>query len=605
MALQEIRIPDLGGAADVTVVEILVKAGQEVQLDDSLIAVETDKATSEVPSSHAGKIAELKVKEGDKVNTGDLIALVEIGANSADEAPAASAPSPAASTSIDVVVPEGVSDASIVELMVEAGQAVKTDESIAAVETDKATAEVPAPQDGVISEWLIAVGAKVSSGDVIARMSIAAETSSAPSPAPAASTSSQRVEVRVPEGVSDASVVELMAELGSSIQSDGSLLAIETDKATAEVPSPQDGKILEFKVAVGDKVSSGDLVAVLEVQGSATPASPAVQPSSRAPSTASAQASPSAPAQTSLPSNQQKLGTVLHASPSVRQLARELGVDLSLISKASGPKGRITFADVKSFVKDALKSGPTGSAGIPKIDVPDFSSFGEVEEKPLNGIKKATGSHLSKAWLNIPMVTHFEEANISGMEDFRKQLNSRKGEFPKATPLAFITKAVIKALQEFPQVNSSLSADGASLFYKKYYNIGIAVDTPRGLLVPVIKNANQLSIDQLSAAISELGAKGRSSKLGPADMEGGSFTISSLGGLGGTNFTPLVNAPEAAILGVAKSSIQPLWNGSSFEPQLILPFSVSYDHRILDGGEVARFASKIKLYLEDMRHILV
>ena len=548
---------------------------------------------------------------------------------------------------IDIVVPDGVSGAAVVEIMGQVGAELAADESLLAIETDKATAEVPSPARGKLLSLSVELGATVSSGDVIGQLELAAGSgveagpeagiaASAASPA-AAATPATEMDIVVPDGVSGAAVVEIMRQVGAELAADESLLAIETDKATAEVPSPARGKLLSLSVELGATVSSGDVIGKLELAaGSGVEAGPEASIAASAASSAAAatpatssSASPkpeppeppepvdSAPApvaaENAVLTNAQRLGASVHASPSVRQFARELGVDLGLISQPSGPKGRVTFADVKGFVKAVMKGTSSALAangfGIPPIELPDFGQFGPTEEQALSKIKQITGAHLHKGWLNIPMVTHFEEADITELENFRQDLNKRaatvKGDRPKATPLAFIVKAVVKALEQFPQVNSSLSSDGKSLILKKYYNIGIAVDTPRGLLVPVIKNAQRLSLDEISAYIKELGSKGRAAKLGPNDMEGASFTISSLGGLGGSNFTPLVNPPEAAIMGVAKSAMKPVWNGREFVPRLILPFSISYDHRVLDGGEVARFGSTLAGYLNDLRLILV
>ncbi len=535
---------------------------------------------------------------------------------------------------IDIVVPDGVEDAEVVEIMQTSGGRVAEDESLIAIETDKATAEVPAPAAGEITGLTVQIGDTVSSGDVIGKLATAASAASVPeeaatpaapavpvksdTPAPAVGGGSE-IDIVVPDGVEGAAVVEIIQTVSARVAEGESLIAIETDKATAEVPAPVAGEITGLTVQIGDTVSSGDVIGKLAPIG-AEPAEvgPAVS-SAEVGSLPDALAAPVAvdPApvaavttSVAVPTNSQSMGASVHASPSLRQFARELGVELSRISQASGPKGRITFADVKALVKSVMNSpGTGGAARIPQIALPDFAKFGPTEEQALSKIKQITGQHLSAGWLNIPLVTHFEEADISDLEEFRKELNKRrgveKGELPKTTPLAFIVKAVIKALQQYPQLNSSLSASGQSLILKKYYNIGIAVDTPRGLLVPVIPNADQLSLDEISARIKELGSKGRAGKLGPKDMEGGTFTISSLGSLGGTNFTPLVNPPESAILGVAKSAMKPVWNGSGFEPRLILPLSVSYDHRILDGGEVARFGTTLAGCLKDLRYILV
>ena len=584
---------------------------------------------------------------------------------------------------IDVLVPDGVEGATVIEIMLEAGAEVEAEESLLAIETDKATAEVPAPAAGKLLEIIAKVGDSVSSGSVIGKLQVA-ETAESSAPAAIEANSQQKTgaknrqedeadvpaptdtaktaktepasgganiqDILVPDGVEGATVIEIMREAGAEIEAEESLLAIETDKATAEVPAPTAGTLLEITAKIGESVSSGSVIGKLQVAGRADHAAPAEKPaeahtkdaketqtkneSENTPQKQTAEAADEGPQknegneENTEPAepifvNAQSPGAQFHASPAVRQFARELGVELESIAKPSGPKGRITFADVKTLVKSVMSRPNAASAtntlgrAIPEIELPDFRKFGEIEERALSKIKQLTGEHLHKGWLNIPLVTHFEEADISELEAFRSELNQRpavavaKGELPelpklpKTTALSFIVKAVVRALQQYPQLNSSISSDGKSIILKKYYNIGIAVDTPRGLLVPVIPNADALSLDQISAQIKMLGTKGRAGKLGPQDMEGGTFTISSLGSLGGTNFTPLVNTPEAAILGVAKAQMKPVWNGSEFAPRLILPFSVSYDHRILDGGEVARFGAALAGYLGDLRYILV
>ena len=516
---------------------------------------------------------------------------------------------------MDILVPDGVTDAAVIEIMLEAGAVVETDESLLAIETDKATAEVPAPAAGKLIEISVQTGDSVSSGSVIGKLQVGDDVAEPEDGANAkiedeANIPANIIDIVVPDGVADAAVIEIMREAGAEVETDESLLAIETDKATAEVPAPAAGKLLEISVQTGDSVSSGSVIGRLQVGGNAAPAEtktakmpPTAATVKEAATAGALETTPKEPP--APPVNRQSPGAQFHASPSVRQFARELGVELGRIQQPSGPKGRITFADVKALVKIVMSGN--GNAVLPELELPDFRKFGETEERPLSKIKQLTGEHLHKGWLNIPLVTHFEEADISELEAFRKELNQRpavaKGELGKTTALSFIVKAVVRALQHYPQLNSSLS--GKSIILKKYYHIGIAVDTPRGLLVPVIPNADTLSLDQISAQIKMLGTKGRAGKLESQDMEGGSFTISSLGSLGGTNFTPLVNAPEAAILGVAKAAMKPVWNGSEFVPRLILPFSVSYDHRILDGGEVARFATALAGYLSDLRYILV
>ena len=416
-------------------------------------------------------------------------------------------------------------------------------------------------------------------------------------------------------------IIEMLAQAGDTVAEEDSLMTLESDKATMEIPSPISGTIKEWKVGLGDKVSTGDLIAMVEVEAGASAPAPAKEERKAAPAVAAqpepakaaptpAPVAPSAPAaQQERPINTQSAGAKFHASPSVRRFARELGVELEHVS-GQGPKGRILQTDIQSFVKSVMQGkasvGTQGGAGIPPIPTIDFSQFGETETVDLSRIKKVSGQHLSKCWLNVPHVTQFDEADITEMEAFRQSMKDQAAkEGIKLTPLVFIMKAVVAALKAYPNFNASLSSDGSQLIVKKYINIGVAVDTPNGLVVPVIKDADKKSLYDLSRELIELSGKAREGKLSPADMSGGTFTISSLGGIGGTNFTPIVNAPEVGILGVARSAMKPVWNGSEFEPRLMLPLSVSYDHRVIDGAEGARFTTTISRYLTDIRQMLL
>lgn len=416
-------------------------------------------------------------------------------------------------------------------------------------------------------------------------------------------------------------IIEMLAQAGDTVAEEDSLMTLESDKATMEIPSPISGTIKEWKVGLGDKVSTGDLIAMVEVEAGASAPAPAKEEPKAAPAVAAqpapakaaptpAPAAPSAPAAPQeRPINTQSAGAKFHASPSVRRFARELGVELEHVS-GQGPKGRILQTDIQLFVKSVMQGkasvGTQGGAGIPPIPTIDFSQFGETETVDLSRIKKVSGQHLSKCWLNVPHVTQFDEADITEMEAFRQSMKDQAAkEGIKLTPLVFIMKAVVAALKAYPNFNASLSSDGSQLIVKKYINIGVAVDTPNGLVVPVIKDADKKSLYDLSRELIELSGKAREGKLSPADMSGGTFTISSLGGIGGTNFTPIVNAPEVGILGVARSAMKPVWNGSEFEPRLMLPLSVSYDHRVIDGAEGARFTTTISRYLTDIRQMLL
>jgi pyruvate dehydrogenase E2 component (dihydrolipoamide acetyltransferase) len=540
----EIHVPDIG-ADEVEVTEVLVKVGDKVALDQSLLSVEGDKASMEVPAAQAGTVKEIKVKAGDKVKTGSLIMVFE-AEGAAVAAPAAAAPAPVAAPA-----------------------------SVAAAPAAPATAELK--------------------------------------------------EVQVPDIGGDAvEVTEVMVKVGDTVAADQSLLSVEGDKASMEVPAPFAGTVKEIKVKVGDKVQTGSSVFVFEVAGSApSAAAPAVAApaaaaapapvAAPAPAASAPAAAPSAPA-SEFTENQ----AYAHASPVVRRLAREFGVDLSKVT-GTARKGRVQREDVQNYVKNIIAQVASGkgnvtsssnSVGFDLIPWPkvDFSKFGAVEEKPLSRIQKLSGANLHRNWVRIPHVTQFDEADITGLEEFRKEQNAladKKKMGVKYTPLVFIMKAVAKAMEEFPTFNSSLSDDGSSLILKKYVHLGIAVDTPNGLVVPVVRDVNKKGIIELSRELQDISLKAREGKLTAADMQGGCFTISSLGGIGGTAFTPIVNAPEVAILGVSKSDIKPKWNGKEFEPRLMVPLSVSYDHRVIDGALAARFTATLASYLADIRQIIM
>jgi pyruvate dehydrogenase E2 component (dihydrolipoamide acetyltransferase) len=431
---------------------------------------------------------------------------------------------------------------------------------------------------------------------------------------------SSLIEVKVPDvgNVPEIDIVEVLVQPGDVVALEQTLAVMETDKATMDLPSSAAGIIKTIHIKPGDKVSEGTLIATVEA-GESTPAAPAetvatpapLEPApTAAPVVEAPKAEPAKPVSTpiapvSIASND---GFKPHATPSVRLFARELGVDLSKIQNGSGRKGRILQDDVKNFVKQAMTSGvaTTGGAGIPAIPAVDFSQFGEIEEKPLSKIKRLTGQNLTRVWLNLPLVTYHDEVAIDEMEEFRKSVNAGQGkEGVKLTGLVFIMKALVAAMQKYPAFNSSLSPEGDKLYFKKYFHIGIAVDTPNGLVVPVIRDVDKKGIFQLSVELGEMSELARLGKLKPADMQGGCMTISSLGGIGGTAFTPIVNAPEVAILGVTRSKFQPIWNGKEFEPKLMLPLDITYDHRVIDGAEGARFMEALKANLADIRRLLL
>ncbi|HIF9073134.1 TPA: pyruvate dehydrogenase complex dihydrolipoyllysine-residue acetyltransferase [Photobacterium damselae] len=622
----EINVPDIG-ADEVEVTEILVSVGDKVEEEQSLITVEGDKASMEVPASQAGIVKEIKIAEGDKVSTGSLIMIFEAeGAATAAPAPAAeaapvAASAPAAAAELkEVHVPDiGGDEVEVTEIMVSIGDSIEEEQSLLTVEGDKASMEVPAPFAGTLKEIKVATGDKVSTGSLIMIFEVAG---SAPAAAPIAqaaapvAAASAAKEVNVPDiGGDEVEVTEIMVVVGDTVEEEQSLITVEGDKASMEVPAPFAGTVKEIKIATGDKVSTGSLIMIFEVAGSAPVAAPVAQAAASTPAAAPAPAATKAEAPAAS-SEFVENNEYSHASPVVRRLAREFGVNLAKV-KGTGRKNRILKEDVQNFVKDALKRLESGAAsgkgdgsalGLlpwPKVD---FSKFGETEVQPLSRIKKISGANLHRNWVMIPHVTQWDNADITALEAFRKEQNAieaKKDTGMKITPLVFIMKAAAKALEAFPAFNSSLSEDGESLILKKYVNIGIAVDTPNGLVVPVFKDVNKKGIYELSAELAEVSKKARAGKLTAADMQGGCFTISSLGGIGGTAFTPIVNAPEVGILGVSKSEMKPVWNGKEFEARLQLPLSLSYDHRVIDGAEGARFITYLNGCLSDIRRLVL
>jgi pyruvate dehydrogenase E2 component (dihydrolipoamide acetyltransferase) len=554
MALVEVKVPDIGDFKEVEVIELLVRPGDTVAVDQSLLTVESDKASMEIPSSHAGVVKEMKVKLGDKVSEGTLVLMLEAAGAAAA---AAAAPAPAA---------------------------------IAA--SAPAAAAVPAPA------------------------------------APAAAATTGPIDVRVPDigDFDEVAVIEVFVKPGDAVKVEQSLITVESDKASMEIPSSHAGVVSEVKVKLGDKVAKGSLIAILQGAVGSTAAPAAVAPVATAgmPAPAALPASVAhAPPTAALPPHEPTAPTAAlpHASPSIRRLARELGVPLDEV-KGSGPKGRITQADVESFVKGVMAgavqtaaqkakapaaAGAAGGGAFPGL-LPwpqvDFAKFGPVERKDLSRIKKISGANLHRNWVMIPHVTNNDEADITDLEALRVQLNKENEKSGiKITMLGFVIKAVVAALQKFPQFNASL--DGDQLVYKQYFHIGFAADTPNGLVVPVLKDADKKGLMQISQEMNDLAKKARDGKLGPAEMTGGCFSISSLGGIGGTHFTPIINAPEVAILGLSKGTMKPVWDGKTFQPRLTLPLSLSYDHRVIDGASAARFNAYIGQILADFRRVLL
>ena len=568
MATIEVKVPDIGDFSEVAVIEVLVKAGDTIMVEQSLVTVESDKASMEIPSSHAGVVKDLKIQLGDKVSEGSVVLLLE------------------------------------------------TADAAAGAEPSPANAEAPVAGSEVVP------GA--SEASAAAR---AADTAGAGQQA-AASAPLGSVEVLVPDigDFKDVAVIELFVKPGDTVKVEQSLLTVESDKASMEIPSSHAGTVKEVKVNLGDKINQGDLIVVLEAAAGAAAPAPATasapaaaapaQASAPAPAAAQPAAAPAAPAAAHDPASTPASSKLPHASPSVRKFARELGVPLAEV-KGTGPKGRIQQSDVQAFTKSVMAgdlrtqaqaakapAGGGGGAGLDLLPWPkvDFAKFGEIETKPLSRIKKISAQNLSRNWVMIPAVTYHEDADITDLEAFRVQLNKENEKAGiKVTMLAFLIKASVKALQKFPEFNSSL--DGDNLVLKKYFNIAFAADTPNGLVVPVVKNADQKSVFEIAQESGELAKKARDGKLGPADMQGACFTISSLGGIGGTYFAPIVNAPEVAILGVNKSAMKPVWDGKQFVPRLTLPLSLTADHRVIDGALATRFNVYLAQLLADFRRV--
>ncbi|MEW7313635.1 pyruvate dehydrogenase complex dihydrolipoyllysine-residue acetyltransferase [Buttiauxella gaviniae] len=626
----EIKVPDIG-ADEVEVTEIMVKVGDKVEAEQSIISVEGDKASMEVPSPQAGVVKEIKVAVGDKVETGKLIMIFESAEGAAQAAPApaeekkeaAPAAAPAAAAAKEVNVPDiGGDEVEVTEIMVKVGDKVEAEQSLITVEGDKASMEVPAPFAGVVKEIKINTGDKVSTGSLIMVFEVAgaapaaSEAKAEAAPAQAAPAASGSKEVNVPDiGGDEVEVTEVMVKVGDKVAAEQSLITVEGDKASMEVPAPFAGVVKEIKINTGDKVSTGSLIMVFEVEGAA-PAAPAAKQEAAAPAPAAKAEKPAAaPAKAEGKSKFAENDAYVHATPLIRRLAREFGVNLAKV-KGTGRKGRILREDVQAYVKDAVKRAETAPAAATGGGLPgmlpwpkvDFSKFGEIEEVELGRIQKISGANLSRNWVMIPHVTHFDKTDITDLEAFRKQQNDEAAKRKldvKFTPVVFIMKAVAAALEQMPRFNSSLSEDGQKLTLKKYINIGVAVDTPNGLVVPVFKDVNKKSITELSRELMAISKKARDGKLTAGEMQGGCFTISSLGGIGTTHFAPIVNAPEVAILGVSKSAIEPVWNGKEFTPRLMMPMSLSFDHRVIDGADGARFITIINNMLADIRRLVM
>ena len=543
MSEQKIIVPDIGGAEGVDVIEILVKEGDTLALDDPLITLESDKASMDVPSPVAGKVKSIAVKMGDKVSEGDLILTVSAEASTQNS---------------DVSEPKKVSE----------------------------------PKSSPISHENTEKNS---------------ESNSPKTPHESAKKISAK-EILIPDlgGAKNVDVIEVLVKVGDSVEKDASLVTLESDKASMDIPSPYSGKIADIKIKKGDKVNQGQVIALINTEDTSSPAQSAQAP---------------APVHTPTPTPNETISSKvddkkpmassdkesIYAGPAVRRLARELDISLTHI-QGSGEKGRVTRDDVKQFVKNKMHSGGGSGLALPSVPAIDFTRFGEVETQPLSKIKKLSGANLHRNWVTIPHITQFEEADITEMEAFRQAEKKRAEEKGcKLTPIVFVMKAVVAALKEYPIFNASLDSTGEHLILKKYFHLGVAVDTPNGLVVPVIRDVDKKSLFELAKELADISAKARDKGLSLTDMQGSCFTISSLGGIGGTAFTPIVNAPDVAILGVSKSAIKPVFDEASgnFKPRLMLPLSLSYDHRVIDGADGARFAVFLARCLSDIRTLLL
>jgi pyruvate dehydrogenase E2 component (dihydrolipoamide acetyltransferase) len=532
-----------------------------------------------------------------------------------------------------VVVPDigDFKDVEVIEVLVRPGDAVSKEQSLITLESDKATMEIPSPSAGVVKELKIKTGDKVSKGSPILVLDEAAK-SEAPKPPPAKApdakaepAAAQTVAVPDIGDFKEVEVIEVLVKPGDTIEKEQSLITLESDKATMEIPSPAAGQVKELKLKVGDKVSKGSPILVLaassarEPSAAAQKAQPAAQPQKAQPAAQPQKAAPPPPPVATRPvprEPREETAAKPHASPSVRKFARELGVELGRV-RASGPKGRILHADVQAFVKGALAGAPAarppdkgGQGGLP-FNLPawpevDFAKFGPVETQPLSRIQKLSGPYLHRNWISIPHVTQFDEADVTDLEAFRKaQTAETEKKGFKLTLLAFLIKACVTALRQYPQFNASLDKSGENVILKKYYHIGVAVDTPGGLVVPVVRDADRKGVFDLAKELAEISKLARDNRLKAGDLQGGTFSISSLGGVGGTAFTPIINAPEVAILGVSRSGMRQVWNGREFVPRLMLPLSLSYDHRVIDGATAARFTTYLVSVLSDIRKSLL
>lgn len=632
-----IRVPDIGEASNVTVIEIAVATGDQVAEGDTLIVLESDKASMEIPADTAGTVGVIHVKEGSEVSEGDVICELQGDSVESGSVPpavtesssAVSEPQPVTGETEVVEVPDtgSAEGVTVIEVSVAVGDIVSEGDTLIVLESDKASMEIPAPQSGTVGALSVSEGQQVVQGDTICTLQTVGASSNAESPQTeqTASQSSQSSDVTpmqtqggtsesvvVPDtGSADGvTVIEIAVSVGDRVAEGDTLIVLESDKASMEIPSPVAGVIERLSVKDGDQVKQGDPIASVAAEAPSASASPASDSASRSSVVSEAPAKPAQQAAPASPKEVIKTPVGVHAGPAVRALARELGVDLTQLT-GSGPKGRITKDDLHQFVKTQLANrstsgaGAHGGTGIPSVPMVDFEAFGPIERRPMSKIHRLTADNMTRCLLNVPAVTQFDEADITELEAFRKSMKAEaEQKAVRLTPLPFLIKACAYALKALPQVNASIDVESEEIIVKQYVHIGIAVDTPDGLMVPVLRDADQKGLWELAAEASELAEKAKNKKLKPHEMQGATFTISSLGSIGGTAFTPIVPAPQAAILGVSKASMQPVWDGSAFQPRLMLPLCLSYDHRVINGGDGARFTSTLNQVLGDIRRLL-
>ena len=637
MAIETIKVPDIGGAEGVEVIELCVTVGDTVAVEDSIIVVETDKASMDLPTPVAGKIVSLKVAEGDKVSEGDLMVEIEVvGAATVESVDVPAVEEPAAALVVEASaeqsfnVPDlgGSEGVEVIEICVAVGDEVAEGDSLIVLETDKASMEIPAEASGTVMSIAVTEGDKVSPGDAMVALTVAGNNSVAAPvatasvapvvAAPEATSTSVEEPLILPDlgGSENVEIIEICVAVGDDIAEGASVIVLETDKASMEIPAPMTGKIISLSVKEGDKVSAGDAIgAVLTVVAAAPVAVTAPAPESKPLPVASipapVKAVTSDVSSAGLAADDSASSNV-YAGPAVRKLARQMGVTLSKV-KGSGPRGRLNKDDVRAYVKQIVQQvekgaspAVSGGAGIPAIPAVDFSKFGDIELVKRSKVQKLTADNMVRNWLNVPHVTQWDDADITELEAFRKGLKpeaEKRGS--KLTPLPFLLKACAAALRAEDSFNVSLHADGEHIVKKDYIHIGIAVDSPVGLVVPVIRDVDKKGLWELADEFTAIVAKARAGKLLPKDMQGGCFTISSLGAMGGNGFTPIVNAPEVAILGVSKAQMKPVWNGKDFDPRNMLPLSLSYDHRAVNGADAGRFFTYLTAVLSDVRRLLL